>query len=259
MPIARSGGIPEIYAQLQGILCVEHLRAPVCSAWLRGQTTKHLIYGTHIPEPLLTSRSRAQTVGRKTERSELSLSVMDPAMQAPQQSPPSQPWAGEALNTQTLRTSLPGRESGQSTGAPSAQPAPGSSLDVDPGYFTPAASECSRLMSRLSSSMGDIWTRLPKRNELVSFWISPSGAPSVPAPSPTTRCCSVTRGSPEPRKQQQHLWLSTNLNTSMLEYAQTHTSSTFIWAGKESLADRFSLAALSTKKKKEKRDCWRLG
>lgn len=96
-------------------------------------------------------------------------------------------------NTQTLRTSLPGREGGQST---EAQPAPGSSSDIDPGYFIPAASECSRLMSRLSSSMGDIWTRLPKRNELVSFWISPSGAPSVPTPSPTTRCRSVTRGCP---------------------------------------------------------------
>lgn len=133
-------------------------------------------------------------------------------------------------------------------------------LAIDLSYFILASLECSRLTSRLLCSTNGIWMHLPTRNELVSFWISPSGAPSVPAPSPTTHYCGVTRGS---RAHAGAGALASPVLLTRGEKAATssvavpkfkhvhtgicsaHASSTFAWAGRESSADRFSLAALS--------------
>lgn len=52
---------------------------------------------------------------------------------------------------------------------------------IEFAFIIPAALENCRLISWLSCCMSSIWMCLPKRNELVRFWISPSGAPSAPA------------------------------------------------------------------------------
>lgn len=63
------------------------------------------------------------------------------------------------------------------------------SLPTDFGYFILAAPEDSRLTSWFLCCMDGIWTCLPKRNELVSLWISllehHLHPPPVPLPATT--------------------------------------------------------------------------
>lgn len=90
---------------------------------------------------------------------------------------------------------------------------------IEFAFIIPAAPENCRLISWFSCCMSSIWMRLPKRNELVSFWISPSGAPSAPAAMARPGQPGTLQHwhPPAPRKQRCALQLSPNLSTFTLD------------------------------------------